>query len=122
MDRIEEFTRGGKTFIYIDFSNLKTNEEISQMIDRAKPVISSYPYNSVFTITNFDGLRYDRDSKNLIIPYTEENQPYVKAGAIVGLDNFKRIMANTIFTVTGRKNLIIMNTKEEAIQFFIAKF
>jgi len=122
MDRIEEFVRGGKHFIYIDFSNLVTNEEIIKMTERAGPVIRSRPEKSVFTITNFDGLRFDKESKQFIIPYTEANKPYVIAGAIVGMDGLKKVMANTIFSVSGRKDLIILNSKEEAIQHFMDTF
>ena len=119
MNRVEEFTREGKSFVYIDFSGLQTNEEIARLVAQAKPVISKYPPKSIYTITNFDGLHFDRESKNLITPYTEANKPYVIAGAIIGLDGLKQIMANTIFSVSGRKDLTILSTKEEAIQYFI---
>ena len=119
MDRIEEFTRSGKSFVYIDFSGLKTNEEIAGVVARAKPVIGKYPPKSIYTITNFDGLHYNKESKNIIIPYTEANKPFVIAGAIIGMDGLKRIIANTIFTVSGRKDFTILNTKEEAVQHFI---
>jgi len=119
MDRIEEFTRSGKNFVYIDFSNLLTNEEISQLIARAKPVISKYPPHSVYTITNFDNLHFNKESKNLINPYAEANKPYVIAGAIIGMDGLKKVMANTIFSVSGRKDLAILSTKEEAIQHLL---
>ena len=122
MDRVEEFERDGKNFVYIDFSGLTATDDISQAIDRAKAVICSHQIRSVFTITNLDGLRFDNETKDLIIPYTEGNQPYVIAGAIIKLDDFKKSIAETVFAVSGRKELIIMDTKEEAIQFFISKF
>ena len=121
MARIEEFKREGKSFVYIDFSGLKTNEEISGLIGQVKPVISKYPPKSVYTITNFDSLHFDRDSKNLIVPYTEANAPYVIAGAITGIDGLKQVMANAIFSVSGRKNLSIVSSKEEAIQVLLSK-
>jgi len=122
MDRIEEFTLDGKNFVYIDFSDLTTNEEISRVVATAEAAISAYPFNSVFTISNFEGFRFNHETKNLIIPYLEANEPYVKAGALVGLDHIKRIMANTLFAVSGRKELIIMHSKEEALEFFESKF
>ena len=120
MSRIEEFSRGGKNFVYIDFSGLYTNEEISSVIEKAKPVISKYPPKSIYTITNFEKLHFDKNSKGLITPYTEANKPYVIAGAIIGIDGLKQIMANTIFTVSGRKDLTIHSTKEEAIQHLLS--
>jgi len=122
MDRVEEFALGGKNFVYIDFSNLTETEEISAVVDLAYAAISAYPPHSVFTITNLDGLRFDNETKDVIIPYTEGNQPFVIAGAIVGLDDYKKSISETVFAVSGRKDLIIMDTKEEAIEFFDSKF
>jgi len=119
MNRIEEFTRDGKKFVYIDFSGLHTNEEISRMIAQVQPVIRKYPPKSIYTITNFEQLHFDKDSKALINPYAESNKPYVIAGVIIGMDGLKRVMANTIFTVSGRKDLTILTTKEEAIQYLL---
>ena len=114
MSRIETFTRDGKTFIYIDFSNLQTNDMLNQVIENAKSTISQYPQKSVYTISNFEGLHFNKDSKDAIIPYVEANKPYVIAGAIIGLDGLKKIMANAI--LSGRKDLVIVATKEDAIQ------
>jgi len=119
MNRIEEFTRGGKKFVYIDFSGLQTNEEISRLIEQVKPVISKYPPKSIYTVTNFEKLHFNKDSKSLITPYTEANKPYVIAGVIIGMDGLKKVMANTIFSMSGRKDLTILATKEEAIQHLV---
>ena len=119
MSRVEEFTRSGKKFVYIDFSNLKTNDEISQVINKAKPIISKNSPKSVYTISNFDGSRYDKETKELVATYTKANEPYVVAGAIIGMDGLKKIMASAIFSLSGRKNLTISSSKEEAIQFLL---
>ena len=119
MDRIEEFMRDGKQFVYIDFSGLQTNDEINALIAKAGPAIRKYPPKSVYTITNFDNLHFNKDSKEFITPYTEANKPHVIAGVIIGIDGLKKIMANTIFSVSGRKDLTIMASKEEAIQHLL---
>jgi len=119
MNRVEEFTRNERKFVYIDFSNLITNDEINQLINQAKPVISKYPPQSVYTITNMDGLRYDNETKAIITRYTESNKPYVIKGAIFGMDGLKQIMANAIFTLSGRKNLVIAKSKEDAIHLLL---
>ncbi|MCL1864347.1 MAG: hypothetical protein FWF73_00870 [Spirochaetes bacterium] len=121
MNRIEEFTRDGKKFVYIDFSNLTTNDEINQFIAQVKPVISKYPQKSVYTITNMDGLRFDKETKEFIASYTESNKPYVISGAIFGLDGLKKVMATAVFALSGRKDLAITNSKEEAIQILLKK-
>ena len=114
MDRIETFTREGKTFVYIDFSNIQTNDALNQIVENAKSTINKYPQKSIYTISNFEGLHFNKDSKDAIIPYVEANKPYVIAGAIIGLDGLKKIMANAI--LSGRKDLVIVSTKEDAIQ------
>jgi len=119
MKRIEEFTRGGKNFVYIDFSGLQTNEEISRLIEQAKLTIHKNSPKSIYTITNFERLHFNKESKDLVVPYTESNKPYVIAGAIIGMDGLKKVMATTIFSLSGRKDLAILSSKEEAIQHLL---
>jgi hypothetical protein len=63
MERIEEFTREGKIFIYFDLSNFKSNNEFTQFIEKSKPVIEKYAEHSLYTITNIENVRFDSKTK-----------------------------------------------------------
>ena len=119
MERIQEFTRDGKNFIYIDFSEFKTNDEFLQLTGTVKQTISKYQENSLYTITSIDNIRFDSCIKDTIAEYMKQNAPYVKYGTIIGLDGIKRILANSIIKISGRTNIHLAFSKEKAIEWLL---
>lgn len=119
MERIEEFVRDGKNFVYIDVSGIKSNGELSALFARIKSVIVKYRENPVYTITNVANIRYDSETKQMTKEYLEHNKPYVKSGAIIGLDGVKKIMAVKLTKLSGRKNMLVAFTKEKAIELLL---
>jgi hypothetical protein len=119
MKRVEEFTREGKHFIYFDLSGFKSNKEFTQLIDESKPVIKKYAEQSLYTITNIENVRFDTKTKELVAQWTEHNKPYVKFGAVIGVDGIKKIMVNMIFTMSKRANMTFSSSKEQAIEWLL---
>ena len=119
MERVEEFTQGGKDFVYIDFSGLNMDTDFLEVIKVAEPVISKYPEKSVYTITNIANIRFDSHTKDVAARYTEHNKPYVKYGVVIGLDGIKKMMAHAVFKLSGRSNYTFAFTKERAIEWLL---
>ena len=118
---IDEFSLEGKNFIYIDLSGIKTNDVFNERIKVIEPTISKYPENSLYTITNVESIRFDSESKEIVAQYMARNKPYVKYGAVIGLDGIKKIMINAIFALSGRKNMHFAFTKEKAIEWLLER-
>ena len=74
---------------------------MSVMIE-AEAVIAARPESSVLTLTNVEGAHYTREVSDRIKEYVAHNKPYVKAGAVVGLDGLKTVIFNFVNRVTGR--------------------
>jgi hypothetical protein len=119
MERIEEFTREGKKFIYFDLSNFKSNNEFTQFIEKSKPMIEKYAEHSLYTITNIENVRFDTKTKELVAQWMEHNKPYVKFGAVTGIDGIKKIMVNMIFAMSKRTNMTFVSSKEQAIEWLL---
>jgi hypothetical protein len=119
MGRIEEFTQGGKSFIYFDLSDFKENDEFIQLIKEAKSIIEKYAERSVYTITNVKNVRFDTKTKELTAEWTAYNKPYVKFGVVIGMDENKKIMVNTVLALSGRTNTSFASTKEQAIEWLL---
>ena len=119
MERFEEFTCDGKSFMYIDFSGLKADEDFIAATEKIEPIVAKYPKHSLYTITNIANTRFDTRSKEIVAEYMEKNKPHVKYGAVIGIDGIKKIMLNTIFQMSGRKNLVFAFTKEKAIELLL---
>jgi hypothetical protein len=119
MERIKEFTREKRDFIYFDLSGFKSNDEFTQTIEKSKPLIKKYAEMSLYTITNIEGVRYDTTTKKIVAQWMEHNKPYVKYGVVIGMDSIKRMMVNAIFTLSGRKNMSSASTLEKAVEWLL---
>ena len=119
MERIDEFTLGGKNFIYIDLSNIKNNNIFIDITNNIKKLITKYSEHSVYTITNIDGIIFDTETKDIAVTCFMHTKPYVKYGVIIGFDGIKKIMANAVFKLSGRKNMHFCFSKEEAIAWLL---
>jgi len=119
MECIQEFVREGKNFIYLDFSELSASSELLSLIEEAKPVIAKYPEKSLYTISDFDRIRLDSLPKEVMSEFMEHNAPYVRYGAIIGLDGVKRLFANTLMKMSGRKNMHVAFSMEQAIEWLL---
>jgi len=121
MDRLEEFEQNGRKFVSIDFSEFKTNEEMSQLMDESKVLIATHPPKSVHTICNMENVRFDTTTKELFANWAKDNEPYVRSGVVIGLDGIKKIMANAVLVMSGRKNLTFAHSKEKAVEWLLEK-
>jgi hypothetical protein len=50
----------------------------------------------------------------------EFNRPYIRQGAVIGLDGIKRIMVNSILKMNGRTNMKFFRTRDEAVKWLAA--
>jgi hypothetical protein len=120
-NRIEQFEYAGKKFIYYDLSNFKNNGRFREFIEYAERVIQQYPRdNSLFSITNVEGVRYDSETKTIIAEWMDFNRPHIRQGAVVGLDGIKRIMINSILKMSGRNNMKFFRARDEAVKWLAA--
>jgi len=119
MERIEEFVLEGKHFIYIDLSGPMANEALLKLLETVTQAIAKYPVNSLYTITNVAHLKFDTEIKNIVVECMGHNKLYVKYGVFIGVDGVKRIMASTIFKLSGRMNMHFAFSKEQAIEWLL---
>ena len=119
MGRIEEFQIDGKNFMYIDLSNLKTNEDFEKELVLIKPRIEKYPEKSLYTITNIENVRFDSNSKEVVANYMLHNKPHVRSAAIIGFDGIKKLLVSMIVRLSGRDEAHFFFSKEQAIEWLL---
>lgn len=102
MSKVEVTQHEGQKIIKLDFSGLKSKEEIEAVILVSKPIIRKSP-NSVYTLTNIKGMHFNNEIKELFSEFTKGNKKYVKAGAIHGASGLHKIIINGLNKLTGRK-------------------
>lgn len=109
-------TRDGISFIYVDFSNMKTKEEIFDMIEKSKRKICYQRPKSVLVVTNLSNMYFNTEIFNAITQYAKGNAPFVKASAVIGLGGLMQIFYNSFLKISGR-DVRAFNSEEEAISY-----
>ena len=119
MERLEEFELEGKRFLYINLSSMKDNDEFLAVTRDIKAAIAKYPENSIYTITNVKGIKFDSETKKYLPDFLAHNKPYVIHGIIFGMDGVIRIMAKLLLKLTWRENMQFAFSKEQAIELLL---
>jgi len=108
MKRVYFIEYENKQILYIDFSNCII-EEVFGVIEEVKEAISPQPAKSVLTLTNVAGAHYDQrviaGLKDLMI----YNDPYVRKGAVVGMQQVERKAYDEIMYASKRLLLAFNN-------------
>jgi hypothetical protein len=92
----------GKKILSLDFAHAEL-EEIVAVIKEVKLLISKEPLKSVLTITNVQGIRIGFGTIRVLKDLAMSNKPFVKAGAVIGLNSLQKIELDVIMKFSGRK-------------------
>ena len=99
--RVNFIRHKGVDILHIDWSRATPDEMLASM-EAVKRVMSMQPAGSVRTLTTVHDARINREVTEALKDYVAHNKPYVRAGAVVGLNDLKMIMFNFVNRVTGR--------------------
>ena len=100
-ERVKFITHRGVQILFIDLSHATPDEFLAAM-NEARGMIAAQPQGSLRTLTNVAGVRFRKELTPSIREFLVHNKPFVRAGAVVGLDALKMIVFNFINRVSGR--------------------
>jgi len=115
MDRVYFLQNKGKEILYVDYSNLKA-DEVVDVLKKVNEQLVFRPKNSVLTLTNFEGTRFNSDTLNHFKQQVLETREYVKAGAIIGITGLQKI-AYDVVSKFAKLDLTLFGSKEEALDW-----
>lgn len=102
--------------IYLDFTNMKNQNEILRLEDDGAELIQKQKFNSALTLTNMNGMFFNNEIRNHFSKVVKANEPFVKAAAVIGLTGLISIMYKSFIAITGR-NIKLFKTKQEALDY-----
>jgi hypothetical protein len=120
MRKPEIISYKGKSIVYLDFTNMKDKDEIMKLESDGANYIRSQQLNSVYTLTNMEGMFFNNELKKYFEDIAKGNTPYVKAGVVVGMTGLISIMYNAFVTVTGRA-IKSCKSKDEGLEYLAGK-
>ena len=92
---------------------LKDKPELQKHVQYAEERIREHPPNSLLIITNVTDTAFDTQVAAIMGEYADHNTPYVKAGALVGISEAKKIVLTAIKAIVER-DFYLADTMEEA--------
>ena len=116
MARGEVIKHKNARIVHLDFSNGNL-VEIEKAIAEATPLIQNQPEKSVLCWANTENTPMTTEISDRLKSFTLKNKPYVKMTAISGISGVQKVVVSAIIMFTKRDNLVIKNSKEEALDF-----
>ena len=95
------------------------HDDARQVSEYVKGLISRMPKGSVLTLVNVHNVKYDSAFRELSNDLAEHNKPYVLAGAVVGVEGWKKLIFWATTKFTGRNNLKAFDDIEEAKEWLV---
>jgi hypothetical protein len=120
MPRTQWIEHAGKRLLYVDFSNTDT-AGIKAAIAEAKPIIDAQAPFSTLCLVDAAGTKFSLDISDLVKDFTAHNKPYIKCTAIIGVAGIARVVLDTAIAFTKRTNLILKNSRAEALDYLASR-
>jgi hypothetical protein len=118
--RVRYIYHNGRQILFLDFSGC-TVEDFHVSIKEAETLIRAEQPNSVLTLTDVTSAKYNLEVTKALKEFAIGNKPFVKAGAVVGLDALKKIIYNSIMHVSGR-NLLAFDNIAQAKDWLVEQW
>ena len=110
----------GKQILLMDFAYSEM-EEVIKTIDEAALIIEKQPPQSVLGLVDVRASRFNNELSEKLKVFTAHNKTYMKVSAIVGVEKIKKVIYLAVLAFTGRKNLILKDTVEEAMDWLVTQ-
>jgi hypothetical protein len=127
-ERIKFVLHHGVRLLLIDFSDCAA-AEVVELIKQAKKVIRSEPEQSVLLATVITNTHFSREVTNAVRAYVDNNRPYVRASAVVGVTGLQGIIINALKAEAGREIAVfddlekakdwLLNISKKNLQVFL---
>ena len=92
----------GEQIAVVDLANTNV-DEINAILMEARKQICRLPQKSALILTDVTNAIYNRASSAAMKEFADKNTPFVKASVVVGIDDLRNVLLQTISIFTGRK-------------------
>ncbi len=114
MTRLKFIEHEGKELLLIDFSEMVDADEVLKTVAEAKALVEERPEHSLLTLTHVAGMGTDATTVKALWDLLRHNKPFVKAGAVVGVEGEQQNDLYQLLTHQARRKLETFGTLAEA--------
>jgi len=126
MASFEWIMHKGKRILYMDVVSQKPTaqqklEEFLDIVNQLEKEIEKEPPKSILGICHVKGGTASPEITQRLKDFSKHNEPYMKMTAVVGIEGIKKVIFSGILLFSGRKNLVLKNSKEEALDWLASQ-
>ena len=114
-------TYKGKEIYYMDFSKLNSTKKVTKVINVSKDYIRNQEPYSLLALTNITNMHFNGEIRDLFTNFVNENKPYIKASAVIGVSGLQGIVYNAVMKIS-RRNVKLFKTADDAKDWLIEQF
>lgn len=109
----------GKRILLIDMAHCELDGVVA-VIRETKKIISQQPVASVLTLTDVTGTHPNASTTRVLKEFAAHNKPYVRAGAVVGVDKVRKLIYAIVSQFSSRQ-FGLFETHEEAKNWLVTQ-
>lgn len=110
----------GKKILLMDYSSSTIEQTLKAIAETKKLVALEDPDAHLLGIVDVSTSTFDTTVTDALKDLATHNKPYMKASAIIGVTGVKKVIFQAVLAFTGRKNLVLKNTVEEAKDWLVS--
>jgi hypothetical protein len=116
-DRVRQIEHG---IVLLDLSGVENPDLAVPYVAEARRLIDSQRKGEVLILTDVSNSNFNQAIIDAIRKFAQENKPWAKASAIVGLSPLMRVIYRAVVAFTGRE-IRVCSTRQEALSYLSAK-
>jgi hypothetical protein len=117
-ERIKFVLHHGARLLIFDLSGCGSSE-VLELIKKAGKVIQAEPEQSVLLATLTFNTHFSREVMSELRTYVDNNRPYVRASAVVGISGLQEIVINALKAEAGRE-IAVFDDLEKAKDWLLS--
>ncbi len=118
MPEVKILDHNGQRVLLIDLSNAYQGKGVAETAEEAiRIVISTNQKKSIRGMIDLSGTPLTTNVRNAMKRMSQNNGPYMKSVAFVGLGNILSILIKGFLVVSGRSNHRVFSTRREALDW-----
>jgi hypothetical protein len=90
-----------KKVFYLNFSNME-KAAIPALMEEAKKELSAHEPASVLFLANVEKMKFDKETVKSFVEFFKFTKTYTHRTAVIGLDSIKKVLYETVLTLSGR--------------------